>query len=108
MSSIGSTHAGRAACKGLFDLYAQDASLEYACDHRKIFHGRADLASHRRPRLDAFSPTAFGMDEITPDAEGVVISFGGKPVRIFFVFDAVGRIVQTRCLPAASSSEPRT
>ena len=95
--------------EGLLDLYAHDASLECACDDRRIFHGRADLASYWRPRLDAFSPIAFEMDEITPDAEGVLldyISFQGKAVRIFFVFDAAGKIVQTRCLLAAASSRP--
>jgi ketosteroid isomerase-like protein len=86
--------------EALLDLYAQDASLECACNDRKIFQGRADLASYWRPRLGDFSPTAFGLDEITPDAEGVVvdyISFEGKPVRLYFAFDGDGKILQTRC-----------
>jgi hypothetical protein len=90
--------------EALLDLYAPDASLECACNDRKIFQGRADLASYWRPRLGNFSPTAFGLDEITPDAEGVVIdyiSFEGKPVRIFFAFDGNGKILQTRCEPSA-------
>jgi hypothetical protein len=90
--------------EALLDLYAQDASLECACSDRKILKGRADLASYWRPRLGDFSPTAFGLDEITPDAEGVVvdyISLEGKPVRIFFVFDGDGKILQTRCEPSA-------
>ena len=93
--------------ESLLDLYSQDASLECACNDREMLRGRADLASYWRPRLRAFSPTAFGVDEITPDAEGVVldyISFDGKPVRIFFVFDADGKIVQTRCQPAGPGS----
>jgi ketosteroid isomerase-like protein len=92
--------------EALLDLYAQDASLECACNDRKIFHGRADLASYWRPRLGDLSPTAFGLDEITPDAEGVVldyISFEGKPVRIYFAFDGDGKILQTRCEPSAGS-----
>jgi len=90
--------------EALLDLYAQDASLECVCHDRKIVQGRADLASYWRPRLGDFSPTALGLDEITPDAEGVVvdyISFEGKPVRIFFAFDGDGKILQTRCTPSA-------
>jgi ketosteroid isomerase-like protein len=90
--------------EALLDLYAPDASLECACNDRTILRGRADLASYWRPRLGDFSPTAFGLDEITPDAEGVVvdyISFEGKPVRIFFAFDGDGKILQTRCRPSA-------
>lgn len=92
--------------EALLDLYAQDAILECACNDQKIFKGRADLASYWRPRLGDFSPTAFGLDEITPDAEGVVldyISFEGKPVRIHFTFDGDGKILQTRCEPSAGS-----
>jgi ketosteroid isomerase-like protein len=90
--------------EALLDLYAPDASLECACNDRKILRGRADLASYWRPRLGVFSPTAFGLDEITLAAEGVLldyISFEGKPVRIFFAFDGDGKILQTRCEPSA-------
>jgi ketosteroid isomerase-like protein len=90
--------------EALLDLYAQDASLECACNDRKVFQGRADLASYWRPRLGDFSPTAFGLDEITPSADGVVldyVSFEGKPVRIYFAFDNDGKVLQTRCEPSA-------
>lgn len=90
--------------EALLDLYAQDASLECASNDRKVFKGRADLACYWRPRLGDFSSTAFGLDEITTDAEGVVldyVSLEGKPVRIYFAFDADGKILQTRCEPSA-------
>jgi hypothetical protein len=90
--------------EALLDIYAPDASLECTCNDRTMLRGRADLASYWRPRLSAFSPTAFGLNEITPNAEGVVvdyISFEGKPVRIFFAFDGDGKILQTRCEPSA-------
>ena len=90
--------------EALLDLYAQGASLECACNDRKFLQSRADLASYWRPRLGDFSPTALGLDEITPDAEGVVvdyISFEGKLVRIYFAFDGDGKILQTRCEPSA-------
>jgi ketosteroid isomerase-like protein len=92
--------------EALLDLYAQDASLECACNEQKILRGRAELAAYWRPRLGAFSPNAFGVDEITPDVEGVVlhyISFEGKPVRILFAFDANGKIMKTHCEPAAGT-----
>jgi hypothetical protein len=95
--------------EALLDLYAQEASLECACNERKIFRGRADLASYWRPRLGDFSPTAFGLDDITLKAEGVVLdylSFEGKPVRLFFAFDGNGKILQTRCEPRAQSARP--
>jgi ketosteroid isomerase-like protein len=90
--------------EALLDLYAPDARLECACNDPKIFQGRADLASYWRPRLGDFSPTAFGLNEITPDAEGVLLdytSFEGKPLHIYFTFDRDGKILQTRCEPSA-------
>jgi ketosteroid isomerase-like protein len=95
--------------EALLDLYAQDASLECACNDRKILRGRAELASYWQPRLAEFSPNAFGLDEITPDVEGVVlhyISFEGKPVRIHFAFDGNGKIMKTRCEPSAAGTQP--
>jgi hypothetical protein len=94
--------------EALLDLYAQDASLECACNNLEILRGRAELASYWRPRLGEFSPTAFGLDEITPDAEGVMlhyISFEGKPVQILFAFDGNGKILKTRCEPSAGRAQ---
>src|SRR3981189_839219 len=58
--------------EALLDLYAQDASLECVCNDRKIFQGRADLASYWRPRLGDFLPAAFGVGGKKPDPEGAV------------------------------------
>jgi hypothetical protein len=52
--------------------------------------------------LDSQVPVAFGLEEITPEIDGVVLdyrSYDGKPVRIHFGFDQLGKIVQTRCGP---------
>jgi hypothetical protein len=95
--------------EAVLDLYAQDASLECVCNDRKILQGRAELAAYWRPRLGDFSPTAFGLEEITLDAGGVVldyIGFEGKPVRIFFAFDENGKIMKTRCEPSAARPQP--
>jgi ketosteroid isomerase-like protein len=89
----------------LLDLYAADASLECACDGISI-QGHSALEAYWRPRLDAFVPTAFGIEEIEPTADGVTLdysSYEGKPVRIGFSFSSDGKIRQTRCGP---SGEP--
>lgn len=91
----------------LLDLYSQNASLECTCDEANIHTGRAGLESYWRPRLATVSPTAFGMDEIVPAGDGVVLdylSFEGKPVRIFFTFDGDGKILQSRCAPTVGIS----
>jgi hypothetical protein len=88
---------------GLVDLYADDASLECACDGATHIHGRAALQAYWRPRLDAFVPNAFGLEEIAPVNDGVLLdysSFEGKPVRISFGFSPEGKISRTVCYPA--------
>lgn len=88
---------------GLLDLYAADASLECACNGTTLIHGRDALKAYWRPRLDAFVPTAFGLEEIAPDADGVLLvywSYDGKPVRISFRFSPQGKISRTVCSPA--------
>jgi hypothetical protein len=88
----------------LLDLYAGDASLECTCDGRKMHNGRAELETYWRPRLNKLSSKAFGLDAIAPVADGVMLdclSFEGKPVRIFFQFDSVGKISLARCGPLA-------
>jgi ketosteroid isomerase-like protein len=89
----------------LLDLYAGDASVECACEGIAI-QGRSALEGYWRPRLDAFVPTAFGLEEIEPAADGVVLdysSYAGKPVRIVFNFSADGKIRRTRCGPVDRS-----
>ena len=91
----------------LLDLYASGASLECQCDGGNSYAVRAALEAYWRPRLEAFSPDAFGLQEIAPSADGVVLdylNFEGKPVRIVFSFDAAGKILQTRCGPLAPAS----
>ena len=88
----------------LLDLYASDASLECRCHGGNIHAGRAALEAYWRPRLEAFSPNAFGLEEILPSVEGVVLDYldsEGAPVRIAFTFDAAGKILQARCGPLA-------
>jgi ketosteroid isomerase-like protein len=90
----------------LLDLYADDATLKCQCGEVKVSEGRAELESYWRPRLDALASGAFGLEEITPTAEGVVLdylSYEGKPVRIAFSFTADGKIRRSDCQPAPAS-----
>jgi ketosteroid isomerase-like protein len=87
----------------LLDLYADDAKLVCQCGEVEVSEGRAELESYWRPRLNALVPTAFGLEEIMPTAEGVVLDYlshEGKPVRIVFSFSRDAKIQRTACAPA--------
>ena len=89
--------------EGLLDLFADGARLDCACEGTGI-SGRSALASYWRPKLATLSDDAFGLEEITPQQDGVVLdylSFEGRPVRIAFIFDAQGRIAHMRCAPSS-------
>ena len=91
----------------LLDLYAEDARLECNCDSVKVHRGRAELEAYWRPRLNSQAAVAFGLEEITPGADGVALdylSYEGKPVRIHFSFNEFGKIMQTRCGPAGTKT----
>jgi|SRR5581483_7616345 len=86
----------------LLDFYADNASLECACEGADI-NGRSALADYWRPKLSDASGEAFTLEEITPRGEGVALDylgFDGKPVRIVFAFDAQGKISYMSCRPA--------
>jgi len=90
----------------LLDLYADDARLECKCGQTGVSEGRAGLESYWRPRLDVLAPSAFGLQEITPTAAGVVLDYlshDGEPVRIAFTFSRDARIQRTACLPVAQA-----
>ena len=93
----------------LLDLYAADARLECECDGGNTCAGRTALESYWRPRLEVFSPDAFGLEEITPSSDGVALDYlnsEGKPVRIVFTFDRAGKIMRTHCGPFAPATAP--
>lgn len=90
----------------LLDCYADDASLECACEPISL-RGRDGLAAYWKARLQGLEqglgPTAFGLEEIAPMADGVMLNYldcEGKPVRIAFAFNAEGKISHVRCEPA--------
>jgi hypothetical protein len=87
----------------LLDFFAEDAVLECQCGcERTGITGRGELAGYWGPRLTNISPDAFGLEEITPHDQGVLLdylSFEGRPVQILFVFGAHGKIM--RCVPSS-------
>ena len=90
----------------LLDLYADDATLKCQCGEVKVSEGRAEIESYWRPRLRALASDAFGLEEITPTTEGVVLDYlshEGKPVRIAFRFTTDGKILRSDCQPAPAS-----
>lgn len=87
----------------LLDLYAEDATLECGCSGPSVNAGRAELESYWRPRLDKLAPTAFGLEEIMPTDDGVLLDYldhRGGPVRVAFRFTVDGKILRSDCLPA--------
>ena len=91
----------------LLNLYAEQARLECECDGLSIHVGRAELESYWRPRFGKFATVASGLDEITLDADGVVLDYQGqegKPIRVHFAFDRDGKIVHMRCAWLQSGS----
>jgi hypothetical protein len=91
----------------LLALYATDAILECECEGGKIYAGKAALRSYWQPRLDNFSPKAFGLNDIMPTTDGAVIhyaSFENKPVRMVFTFNKEGKILRSRCAPYCQRS----
>jgi ketosteroid isomerase-like protein len=93
--------------KALVDLYDEAATLECRCDGADLYTGRLAVENYWRSRLDTLVPTAFGLEEIQPTADGVALDYlnhEGNPVRIVFVFAADGRILQTHCVPVSQTS----
>jgi ketosteroid isomerase-like protein len=78
----------------LLALYADDATFECGCGEVGLHEGRAELEAYWRPRLDTLAPTAFGLEEITPTADSVVLDS---------TFTPDGRIRQTACTPASQA-----
>src|SRR5258708_6988111 len=94
------------ACKGgrlheLLELYDAAATIECACTN-ETHRGRPALEAYWQSRLAAPRPGAFGIDDLLPDGETVLLDFrshDGNPVRMRFRFNQAGRIVHTSCRP---------
>ena len=92
----------------LLDLYADGASLECGCGGKALAYGRSALEAYWRPRLSSLVPTAFGLKEIAPIADGVVLdyaSYEGEPVRMAFTFSPKGKSAEPVAGPPPRSPE---
>jgi hypothetical protein len=72
----------------------------------RVSEGRAQLESYWQPRLNALAPTAFGLEDITPTADGVVLDYldhEGEPLRIVFTFSRDAKILRTACAPSGQA-----
>ena len=61
---------------------------------KALAYGRSALEAYWQPRLASLVPTAFGLKEIAPIDDGVVLdyaSYVGEPVRIAFTFSPEGK-----------------
>lgn len=88
----------------LLDCFADDANLDCGCDWISVVD-RSGLAAYWEPRLKGFSPAAFGIEEITPAAGGVVLDYlnhEGRPVKVVFTFNSEGKIAHLYCAPASA------
>lgn len=94
----------------LLDLYANDATVECKCSGLSVNEGRTELESYWRSRLDKLAPTAFGLEEIMPTTDGVLLDYldnkGGR-VRVAFSFSADGKIRRSDCLPVPPAALER-
>ncbi len=89
--------------ESLLDCYADDAGLDCRCEGIHLV-GRSGLADYWKPRLKGFSAVAFGLEEITPVPEGVMLEYLDhevKPVKVLFSFNSSGKIALMRCEPAS-------
>ena len=87
----------------LLDCYADDASLDCRCEGIHLV-GRSGLAAYWKPRLKGTSAAAFGLEEITPVVDGVMLeylNYETMPVKVIFTFNSSGKIAQMRCEPAS-------
>ena len=85
----------------LLDLYDQQAILECACDDVCIT-GRASLSAYWGPRIRALLPTAFTLDNLMVENDGVWVDYRnhkGSLVWGRFIFSSSGKIQHTSCGP---------
>ena len=84
----------------LLALYDEEATVE--CCEGGSFRGRSQIARYWRPKLAAAASSAFEIDALMPEADGVLLDYrgyDGEPVRTHFSFNDDGKIRFTACFP---------
>ena len=85
----------------LLSLYDDHATLVCACEGMSIT-GRHALNQYWREKIATKALFAFRLEDMTLDGHDVQVdyqNYEGKPVRVRFSFDTVGKIVLTTCEP---------
>ena len=98
----------------LLDLYRPEATLECLCTGAAVYGGHLAIQEYWAPKLRSTHPLAFTLGSLQGEDERIVIqylSYEAKPVRMSLSFDRAGKIVHSKCGPAAvcksHSSESR-
>ena len=88
--------AYRASSLSIVDMYAEDASLECACDGRKVLVGGAVAAYWKQRFVKA---PAHELEDLQFDGDGIAVTFRVPAgiVRAILNFEASGKIERSRC-----------
>jgi hypothetical protein len=84
----------------LVELY-DDAAIIDCCEGDR-FRGRAELERYWQSKLIGSVPSAFEINVLMPETEGVSLNYkghDGKAVRTLFQFSQNGKIIHTACAP---------
>ena len=84
----------------LIELY-DDAAIVDCCEGGR-FHGRAELERYWQSKLIGSVPSAFEIDVLVPEADGISLDYkghDGKSVQTVFRFSHNGKIIYTACGP---------
>ena len=93
---------------GLLDFYRPEATLECLCTGAAVYGGHLAIQEYWAPKLRSTHPLAFtAIGSLQGADERVVIdflSYEARPVRMSLSFDRAGKIIHSKCGPAACGS----
>ena len=89
--------AYRASSLSIVDMYAEDASVDCACDGRKVLVGRRAVAAYWKQRF--VKAPAHELEDLQFDGDGIAVTFRVPAgiVRAILNFEASGKIERSRC-----------
>ena len=83
----------------VLELYEPDATLDCICNGERSYRGVGQLRTYWAERLEGFSLTAPGIEDLHPADSGVLLDYSTQTasVRMHFSFSRRGKISHTRC-----------
>ena len=89
--------AYRAASLSIVDMYAEDASLECACDGRKVLVGRRAVTAYWKQQF--VEAPAHELEDLQFAGDGIAVTFRVPAgiVRAKLNFEASGKIERSQC-----------